>query len=77
MNYRTCLATLEKLPKTEEHQIFAYNIEGNLGLTMLRIGNQAGQEKLETCLAQLKHIKGEKSFDYASLYNNYLALKQS
>ena len=77
MNYLTCLATLEKLPKTQEHQIFTYNIEGNLGLTLLRAGNQAGLEKVETSLAQLKHIKGEKSFDYASLYNNYLALKQS
>lgn len=77
MNYMTCLATLERMPKTEENQILAYNMEGNLGLSLLKMGNQAGHEKVANSLAQLKHLKGENSFDFASLHNNYLALNQS
>jgi hypothetical protein len=35
----TCLSMLDKLPKTQDNQMLIYNIEGNLGLTLIRLGS--------------------------------------
>lgn len=71
VNYQTCISTLEKLPKSHSNQLLGYNIQGNLGLTLLKLGNSDGRDTIQRALLQLKELKGVQSYDYISLYQHY------
>jgi hypothetical protein len=48
------LAGLERLPQTQEKQILGYNIQGNLGLVFMQMGDSNGKAMIERALEQIK-----------------------
>jgi hypothetical protein len=68
---------LEKLPQTSSNQILVYNIHGNLGLVLMEIGDSSGKGIMERALNQIKEVKGENSYDYATIYQHYLNAMKS
>ena len=72
--FQDSVEILEKIPK---EYLLKWNIEGNVALAMMRMGNaREGKSLFNESIEKIKREEGERSYDYACLVREYGVIRK-